>query len=84
MVSAAAAAGPALPGPRWGVRAGLLLAEVSGAPVPEDPADPAEPCRSANATGVDASAAPTPSATARAPTRPTYFEPDMADVIMGE
>jgi hypothetical protein len=44
---------------------------------PVDPADPcrsedpSEPCRSANATGIDATAAPTPNATANAPTRPT-------------
>jgi hypothetical protein len=33
--------------------------------------DPAEPVVSAAATGMDAIAAPTPSATAKAPTRPT-------------
>jgi hypothetical protein len=45
----------------------------------EDPVDPSEPCRSANATGIDTTAAPTPRATAHAPTRPTYRahpEPD--------
>jgi hypothetical protein len=36
-----------------------------------DPDDPAEPVVSANATG-DATADPTPKATANAPTRPTY------------
>jgi hypothetical protein len=38
----------------------------------DDPVDPSEPCRSANATGIDTTAAPTPRATANAPTRPTY------------
>jgi hypothetical protein len=37
----------------------------------DDPVDPSEPCRSANATGIDTTAAPTPRATANAPTRPT-------------
>jgi hypothetical protein len=36
-----------------------------------DPVDPPEPVVSANATGTDATADPTPSATASAPTRPT-------------
>ena len=36
-----------------------------------DPVEPAEPVVSANATGTDAIAEPTPSATANAPTRPT-------------
>jgi len=35
-----------------------------------EPADPADPVVSANATGIDAIADPTPNATARAPTRP--------------
>ena len=34
--------------------------------------DPAEPVVSAKATGIDATADPTPRATASAPTRPTY------------
>jgi hypothetical protein len=38
----------------------------------DDPVDPSEPRRSANATGIDTTAAPTPRATANAPTRPTY------------
>jgi hypothetical protein len=37
-----------------------------------DPAEPADPVVSANATGTDATAEPTPNATANAPTRPTY------------
>jgi hypothetical protein len=39
-----------------------------------DPVDPAEPVVSANATGIDPIAEPTPNATANAPTRPTYRE----------
>jgi hypothetical protein len=34
--------------------------------------DPVDPVVSANATGTDATADPTPNATANAPTRPTY------------
>jgi len=37
-----------------------------------DPVDPAEPVESAAASGMAAIAEPTPSATANAPTRPTY------------
>ena len=37
----------------------------------EVPVEPSEPCRSAYAIGIDATAAPTPNATANAPTRPT-------------
>jgi hypothetical protein len=37
-----------------------------------DPDDPPDPVVSANATGTDATAEPTPNATAKAPTRPTY------------
>ena len=37
----------------------------------EDPVEPADPVVSANATGTDATAEPTPNATANAPTRPT-------------
>jgi hypothetical protein len=37
-----------------------------------DPVEPAEPVVSAKATGTDATAEPTPNATANAPTRPTY------------
>ena len=36
-----------------------------------EPVEPPEPVVSANATGTDATAAPTPKATANAPTRPT-------------
>jgi hypothetical protein len=38
----------------------------------DEPAEPPEPVVSATATGTDATAEPTPSATANAPTRPTY------------
>jgi len=37
----------------------------------DEPVEPPEPVVSANATGIDATAAPTPKATANAPTRPT-------------
>jgi len=37
----------------------------------DEPVEPPEPVVSANATGTDATAAPTPRATANAPTRPT-------------
>jgi hypothetical protein len=37
----------------------------------EPPAEPADPVLSANAAGIDTTAAPTPRATASAPTRPT-------------
>jgi hypothetical protein len=37
----------------------------------DDPDDPADPVVSANATGTDATAEPTPRATASAPTLPT-------------
>lgn len=57
-------------------------------PAPDDgadelePAEPAEPAVSAKATGIDAIAAPTPNATASAPTRPTLLalleKPDTA------
>jgi hypothetical protein len=53
--------------------------EPSEDPDDEDPVDPSEPCRSAKATGIDTTAAPTPRATANAPTRPTYrayIDPD--------
>ena len=39
---------------------------------PAEPVDPPEPVVSANATGTDATAEPTPNATANAPTRPTH------------
>jgi hypothetical protein len=38
----------------------------------DEPAEPPEPVVSATATGTDATAEPTPNATANAPTRPTY------------
>lgn len=51
-----------------------VAAAVSAEP---DPVDPADPVVSANATGNAATAEPIPSATASAPTRPTYrAEPD--------
>ena len=40
----------------------------------DEPVEPPEPVVSANATGIDATAAPTPKATANAPTRPTNCE----------
>ena len=62
---------------RAGTRDGAFV--DSEAPDPEpaasaelDPAEPADPVVSANATGTDATAEPTPRATANAPTRPTY------------
>ena len=59
---------PARPAPREG-------AADFGADDAEDesdePVEPPEPVVSANATGTDATAAPTPKATANAPTRPT-------------
>jgi hypothetical protein len=49
---------------------------VDAAPDPDsaalEPVDPAEPVVSAAANGIAATAEPTPRATARAPTRPTY------------
>jgi hypothetical protein len=61
--------------PRSARRAGTV-ALVDAAPDPGsaalDPVDPAEPVVSATANGIDATAEPTPRATARAPTRPTY------------
>lgn len=47
-------------------------AEPEEESAPLDPVDPAEPVVSADANGTDAIAEPTPSATAKAPTRPTY------------
>lgn len=46
--------------------------EVLGDSEFEDPEDPPEPVVSAKATGIEPTAAPMPSATARAPIRPTY------------
>lgn len=54
-----------LDGEEFVVDAELAADEVS------DPVDPAEPVVSANAIGTDATAEPTPNATASAPTRPT-------------
>ena len=53
-------------------RAGPAVDDVSEESDGEDvPVEPSEPCRSAYAIGIDATAAPTPNATANAPTRPT-------------
>ena len=55
-------------------RAGTLVDAVDEADresAAVEPVEPAEPVVSANATGIAATAEPTPSATARAPTRPT-------------
>lgn len=46
--------------------------DADGEPEASEPVDPAEPVVSANATGTDATAEPTPNATANAPTRPTH------------
>lgn len=51
-------------------RAGLLV-EVFDDAAESEPVDPAEPVVSAKAAGAEASAEPTPSATASAPTGPT-------------
>jgi len=61
-------------GAAWSAACGLRWTDVEsdepeGVP---DPDAPAEPLSSAKADGIAATAAPTPSATARAPTRPTY------------
>lgn len=60
---------------RGGTRA-LVDADADAAPDPGsaalEPVDPAEPVVSADANGIAATAEPTPRATARAPTRPTY------------
>lgn len=48
-------------------------ADVEASAVPA-PAEPAEPVVSAYAIGIDTRADPTPSATAKAPTNPTYEE----------
>jgi hypothetical protein len=53
-------------------RAPLRGIESDDAPESEVPVDPADPVVSANATGTGTTAAPTPRATANAPTRPTY------------
>jgi hypothetical protein len=59
---------------RDGPRDGVLgeVADTDGESDTAEPVDPAEPDVSANANGTDAIAEPTPSATANAPTRPTY------------
>jgi hypothetical protein len=68
------APGPEDPRP---LRAGLDLGEDFDAASDDDasaeldPVEPADPVVSANATGTDATADPTPNATASAPTRPT-------------
>ena len=59
---------PARAAPREGTDADAEDADEAS----EEPAEPAEPVVSANATGTDATAEPTPNATASAPTRPTY------------
>ena len=56
--------------PRAVDRAGLVVVVFEDA-VESEPVDPAEPVVSAKAAGAEASAEPTPSATASAPTRPT-------------
>lgn len=81
----AAAAAPG-EGPRP-PRRGDTAVDADGAPCASaepDPVDPADPVVSANANGIDAAADPIPSATARAPTRPTYrANPSTAGSIAG-
>jgi len=59
---------------RAAARDGVLVeaADTDGEFTAAEPLEPAEPAVSANANGTDAIAEPTPNATARAPTRPTY------------
>ncbi|MFM9032701.1 MAG: hypothetical protein ACKOQ4_00125 [Mycobacterium sp.] len=47
-------------------------ADDSDDAVESEPVDPPDPVVSANAAGIAATAEPTPRATAKAPTRPTY------------
>jgi hypothetical protein len=56
---------------RTGPRTGDLV-EDEADDESDDPVEPPDPVVSANATGTDAIAEPTPNATANAPTRPTY------------
>ena len=64
---------PARAGPRDGALVESDAADPEAAESAElDPDDPPDPVVSANATGTDATAEPTPNATAKAPTRPTY------------
>lgn len=76
------ALGPVAPAEDWSPVAGavfdeLPLVDVRGDPADDDerpecePAESPEPAESAVATGIEAVAAPTPSATANTPTRPT-------------
>jgi hypothetical protein len=63
---------PARAGPRDGAFVDSDAADPEPAESAElDPDDPPDPVVSANATGTDATAEPTPRATANAPTRPT-------------
>jgi len=55
---------------RTGPRAGTFVDAEAPASAELEPEDPAEPVVSANAMGIDATAEPTPRATANAPTRP--------------
>ena len=82
---AAEPARPARAGPRDGAFVDSDAADPEPAESAElDPDDPAEPVVSANATGTDATAEPTPNATANAPTRPTNRAyPDVADSDSG-
>jgi hypothetical protein len=50
----------------------LVAGEGRDGPASEEALDPADPLVSAKATGIEAIPAPTPSAKASAPTRPTY------------
>ena len=71
-----AARAPERAAPRFG--AGLGWAD-SAATALAEPDEPAEPVVSATANGIDATAEPTPNATANAPTRPTTTKPDIND-----
>ena len=67
-------------------RVALVLvsgADADGEEASEElaPVDPAEPVVSAKATGIAATADPTPNATASAPTRPTYDAVPVADSL---
>jgi hypothetical protein len=72
---------PRVAADREPARDGFDLVEESDADAESAEFDdePAEPVVSANATGIAATAEPTPSATASAPTRPTYDAVPPAD-----
>ena len=53
-----------------------LVEGPDGVSAAEVPVEPPDPVVSAAAIGIEATAAPMPSATANAPTRPTYLDED--------